>query len=263
MKKTLGFVSIFCISAGAMISSGLFVLPGLAFGKVGPAVFISYFLAGIAALTTVLSLSELITAMPKAVGDYYYVSRSFGQLFGTVSGLLSWLALSLKSAFAIIGIAELAYLTFGGDLVIYATILAVFFTLLNLLGVKEAVRFQIVLVLFLIMILISFLAVSLSSVRAIQFEPFLPKGLNSLFPTAGFVFVSFGGVLTTASIAGEIKNPAKNIPLGLITSTVIVTLLYTSVIFVVVGIVPMEELPQSLAPIALAGDESGGLILYA
>jgi amino acid permease len=95
VKKTLGFISVFSISAGAMISSGLFVLPGMAFARSGPAVFLSYFLAGSVALTTVLSLSELITAMPKAGGDYFYVSRSFGHLFGTVTGLLSWFALSL------------------------------------------------------------------------------------------------------------------------------------------------------------------------
>lgn len=89
MKKNLGFFSIFCISSGAMISSGLFVLPGLAYARAGPVVFISYFLAGCVAITTVFSLSELVTAMPKAGGDYFYVSRSFGQLFGTVSGILS------------------------------------------------------------------------------------------------------------------------------------------------------------------------------
>jgi amino acid transporter/mannitol/fructose-specific phosphotransferase system IIA component (Ntr-type) len=262
MNKTLGFTSIFCISAGAMISSGLFVLPGLAFAQAGPSVFISYFLAGCAALTTVLSLSELITAMPMAGGDHYYVSRSFGQLFGTVSGMLSWMALSLKSAFAVIGIAELVYIVWGGNLVLYAVILAVMFTVLNLCGVKEAVRFQIALVLVLIAILGAFFFISVGGVRAGRFEPFLPHGLNSLFSTAGFVFVSFGGVLTTASIAGEVRNPSRNIPRGLIGSTVVVTLLYSTVIFVVVGVVPTQQLAQSLAPIAIAGKISGGSLVY-
>ncbi len=262
MKKTLGFTSIFCISAGAMISSGLFVLPGLAFSKAGPSVFLSYFLAGCAALTTVLSLSELITAMPKAGGDYYYVSRSFGQLFGTVSGILSWLALSLKSAFAVLGIAELAFLTFGGNLLVYAIPGAVLFTLLNLFGVKEAVKFQIFLVIGLLIILAAFFGISFQSIAVQNFQPFLPKGLNSLFSTAGFVFVSFGGVLTTASIAGEIRNPARNIPLGLIGSTITVTMLYTFVVFAVVGLLPANSLSESLAPIALAGKNAGGPILY-
>jgi len=69
-----------------------------------------------------------------AGGDYYSVSCSFGQIFGTVSGILSWLALSLKSAFTVIGIAELLYLAFGINLVLSAVVLSVLFTLLNLFG---------------------------------------------------------------------------------------------------------------------------------
>ena len=262
MKRTLGLPGVFCISAGAMISSGLFVLPGLAYAGSGPAVFVSYFIAGLTALTTVLSLSELVTAMPMAGGDYFYVSRSFGRLFGTVSGLLSWLALSLKSAFAVIGIAELAYLVFGIDLTVSAVVLAVLFTLINLFGVQEAVRFQIALVLALLAILLVFAATGTGSIVPSRYIPFLPMGWNSMFSTAGFVFVSFGGVLTTASIAGEIKNPSRTIPAGLIGSTVIVMLLYSLVTFTVVGIVPPAELAESLAPIALAGSRSGGPVLY-
>jgi basic amino acid/polyamine antiporter, APA family len=263
MKKTLGFVSVFSISAGAMISSGLFVLPGMAFARSGPAVFLSYFLAGCVALTTVLSLSELITAMPKAGGDYYYVSRSFGQLFGTVTGLLSWFALSLKSAFAVFGIAEIIHLTFHLNLTTVAVVLAVGFTLVNLFGVQEAVRFQIVLVAGLLGILITFFISGVTTVSVQHFSPFLSEGFNAMFSTAGFVFVSFGGVLTTASIAGEIRDPSRNIPLGLIGSVVVVTLLYALITFVVVGIVPADMLRESLAPIALAGKMSSGTWLYA
>ena len=105
-KKGLGFVDVFCIASGAMISSGIFVLPGLAYSLIGPAMVISYLIAGLLALIGVLSVIELATAMPKAGGDYYFLTRSLGPLVGTVSGLLSWFALSLKTAFAIFGLAE-------------------------------------------------------------------------------------------------------------------------------------------------------------
>ncbi len=263
MNKPLGFLAIFSISAGAMISSGLFVLPGLAFAQAGPVVFLSYFVAGCVALTTVLSLSELITAMPKGGGDYFYVSRTFGKLFGTVSGLLSWVALSLKSAFAIVGLAELAYLAFKVDLVLSGIAFAAFFTLLNLLGVRESTRFQIVMVLGLVGILGAFSFAGVQDIELARYEPFLSRGFNALLSTAGFVFVSFGGVLTTASIAGEIRNPSRNIPLGLIGSTVAVTVLYSLVTFVVVGIVPADTLAGSLSPIAAAASATGGRTLYA
>lgn len=247
-----------------MISSGLFVLPGLAFARAGPGVFISYLLAGLAALTTVLSLSELITAMPKAGGDYFYVSRAFGQLYGTVSGILSWLALSFKSGFAIFGIAELLYLTFGFELRLSALVLVFVFTLLNLLGVREALRFQVALVTALILIMLVFTAAGMQEIMLSRFRPFLgDSGLNGILSTAGFVFVSFGGVLTTASIAGEVKNPARNITAGLIGSTVAVTLLYTLTTLIVVGVVPSANLRDSLAPVALAARNVGGMPLYA
>jgi len=76
LKKGLGFFGVFSIATGAMISSGIFILPGLAFARTGPAVLISYFLAGILALIGIFSVIELSTAMPKAGGDYYFINRS-------------------------------------------------------------------------------------------------------------------------------------------------------------------------------------------
>ncbi|MBD3393848.1 MAG: amino acid permease [Chitinivibrionales bacterium] len=262
MKRTLGLTSVFCISAGAMISSGLFVLPGLAFARAGPAVFLSYFAAGCVALTTVLSLSELVTAMPRAGGDYFYVSRSFGSLFGTVSGLLSWFALSLKSAFAIFGIAELVYLAFGIHLTVSAIILTLVFTALNLAGVREAARVQITLVIGLFAILGGFFVIGMQDIVIQRFEPFLSHGYNAMLSTSGFVFVSFGGVLTAASIAGEVRNPSRTIPAGLIGSTIAVTILYAAITLVVVGLVPAGELRDSLAPIASAAQTAGGAPWY-
>ena len=87
LKKKLGFIGVFCVATGAMISSGLFILPGLAFAKAGPAAIVSYILAGILCIPTALSKAELTTAMPKAGGDYFYMMRGFGPLFGTIAGL--------------------------------------------------------------------------------------------------------------------------------------------------------------------------------
>ena len=73
LKKGLNLLDVFCIASGAMISSGMFILPGLAFAQAGPAVFVSYLLAGLLAMTGMLSQAELVSAMPKAGGDYFYV----------------------------------------------------------------------------------------------------------------------------------------------------------------------------------------------
>jgi amino acid transporter/mannitol/fructose-specific phosphotransferase system IIA component (Ntr-type) len=250
MKRQLGLFAVFSIATGAMISSGLFILPGLAFARVGPAVFVSYALAGLLALTGVLSLAELTTAMPRAGGDYFFITRTFGSLLGSVSGLLSWLALSLKSAFAIIGIAELLVIFFGFDLVVSALVVCLFFVIVNLVGVREAAGFQQALVAGLLAILLWLIAAGLPRVEVARFDPFLPNGGNALISTAGYVFVSFGGLLTTASIAGEVRDPQRNLPRGLISSLVVVTAIYALVPFVAVGVLPAERLASSLTPIA-------------
>ena len=105
LKRELKLLEVFCIASGAMISSGIFILPGLAFAKAGPGVVASYLLAGLLAIPGMLCVAELATAMPKAGGDYFFITRSFGPAVGTVSGILSWFSLSLKSAFALLGMA--------------------------------------------------------------------------------------------------------------------------------------------------------------
>ena len=110
LKKELGLIHVFAIASGAMISSGLFILPGLAHAQAGPAVVVSYLLAGLLAMTGMLSQAELVSAMPKAGGDYFYITRSMGPAVGSISGLITWFSLSLKSAFALLGIGYFAAL---------------------------------------------------------------------------------------------------------------------------------------------------------
>ena len=77
LKKELGLLDVFCISSGAMISSGLFILPGLAFAKSGPAVIIAYMVAALLVIPSIFSKAELVSAMPRAGGVYFFIDRSF------------------------------------------------------------------------------------------------------------------------------------------------------------------------------------------
>lgn len=89
LRRELNLLDVFCVATGAMISSGLFILPGLAFSRAGPAVVLSYILAGVFCIPALLSKAELTTAMPKAGGDYFYIMRGFGPLLGTVAGFIA------------------------------------------------------------------------------------------------------------------------------------------------------------------------------
>jgi len=250
LRKSLGLVHIFCIASGAMISSGLFVLPGLAHARAGPAVVVSYFLAGLLAVTGLLSIAELTTAMPKAGGDYFFIARGMGSAVGTVAGLLSWFSLSLKSAFALVGMAAFAQLLFPVDPRIVGVLLCVLFVGVNMAGVKEAARIQVALVLGLFALMLLYVVLGLPEVKIQHFEPFAPGGAGAVFATAGFVFVSYGGLLKIASFAGVVKNPGRVIPLGLILSLVTVSVFYTLMVFVTSGVLGAEQLDHSLTPIS-------------
>src|SRR5699024_1033606 len=104
LEKQLGLWAVYDIATSAMFSSGFFLLPGLAAAQTGPSVFLAYLVSGLVVLPTMFSVAELTTALPKAGGTYYIIDRSLGPLIGTIGGYGSWLALVLKSAFALIGI---------------------------------------------------------------------------------------------------------------------------------------------------------------
>jgi len=253
LKKELSLLDIFCLASGAMISSGIFILPGLAYKEAGPLVFISYLLAGILALIGTLSMIELATAMPKAGGDYFFITRSLGPLVGTVSSFLSWTALCLKSAFAVFGISEMLYLFFGVPVLVSAFFVCLFFVLLNIWGVKEAAKFEVVLVLGLFSIMLFLIIGGTGKISGANFVPLFPYGFNKVLATSGFVFISFGGLLNIASISGEVKNPGRDIPRGIIFSILAVTFVYAAILIVVVGVLKGNQLSGSLTPIADAG----------
>ncbi|GLI56745.1 amino acid transporter [Propionigenium maris DSM 9537] len=250
LKKDLTFFDVFSIATGAMISSGIFILPGIAFSYAGPAVFISYFLAGIFALIGILSVAELSTAMPKAGGDYYYISRTLGPMIGTVAGFLSWFALSLKSAFAIFGIAEVIYITTGLNLLLTSLGVCLFFVVLNIVGVKGVAKLEVMLVVGLLALMVIYILFGAFSVDRGAFVPLLPENPNTILITSGFIFISFGGLLNISSIAEEVKDPQKTVPLAMLSSIFVITVIYTLMLIVTVGVLPAEELSGSLTPIA-------------
>ncbi len=255
--RQLGRLDVFCIAAGAMISSGLFVLPGLVYAKVGPSVILAYILAGILVLPALFSKAELATAMPKAGGSYFFVERSMGSAAGTIGGLASWFSLSLKSALSLIGIGVFAALINPNitelQIKLIATGACVFFVVLNLLSVKVAGKVQVFLVILLINLLLLYIFRGAMSLDVHKYTPFMPYGGHKLFAAAGMVFISFGGLTKVASIAEEVKNPARNIPYGMILSFCVVLLIYGLAIFVTVGLLDKDSFAHSLTPISAGG----------
>jgi len=258
LRKDLGLLEIFCIASGAMISSGLFVLPGLAFAKTGPAVLISYGIASLLVIPAMLSKAELATAMPKAGGTYFFIDRSMGPMMGTIGGFAAWFSLAFKSAFALVGIGVFAVLLNPGFTDLQMKLIAVFFciifTIINIVGVKQTGKTQIVLVLGLISLLVFYFIFGSFFIQLDNFKDFAPFGFGSIFSTAGLIFVSFGGLTKVCSIAEECKKPGRNIPLGIFLAWGVISLLYLLVIFVTIGVTDPSKLKISLTPISLGAD---------
>ncbi|MDA3792188.1 MAG: amino acid permease [Elusimicrobia bacterium] len=258
LTKKLNLTNIFAIASGAMISSGLFILPGLAFAKSGPAVVLAYFIAAVLVIPAVLSIAELVTAMPKAGGDYFFMERSFGPAVGTIGGLSSWFALSFKSAFALTGMSFFSHLIFPDISIFYIKLIAaglcVFFTLLNIFSVKAAGRFQVILVFSLLSLLFLYIMKGFAYVDVQRFQPFAPHGLNAVFMTAGLIFISFSGLTKIAALAEEAENPGRNIPMGMFLSLGIIGAFYILTVFVTVGVLDASVLSGSETPISLGAE---------
>ncbi len=254
LRRGLNLLDVFCIASGAMISSGIFILPGLAHEQAGPAVIFSYLIAGFLSLPGMLSIAEMTTAMPKAGGDCFTIIRSMGPAIGTIAGLLSWFSLSMKSAFALVGMSVFTTLIVNIDIHIIALLFCLIFLAINLIGIKEAGRTQVFLVVGLLALMILYVIRGFPAVDIQRLVPFAPRGLAAIFSAAGFVFVSYAGLLKIASVAEEIKNPSRNIPLGMILSLLVVSVLYTLMVLVTAGVLDADKLHKSLTPISDGAD---------
>ncbi len=257
LKKDLGLLEVFCISAGAMISSGIFILPALAYSRAGPSVLISYLIAGLIMLPTVMTTAELISAMPKSGGIYFMIDRSMGPLVGTLGGLASWLSLTFKSAFALMGMGIFLTLFFDVSdihIKLVAVGFCILFTIINTLGVKASAKFQVGMVIILLSLMVLYIIVGLFSVSWSNFQPFPPKEVSPIIAAAGMVFISYMGATKVAAVAAEVKKPGKTLPMGMFLAWGAVTLLYLLVLFVTIGLLDHDAMISTDLPLSAGGD---------
>lgn len=260
LKKEIGLYQVVALCTGVMFSSGFFLLPGLAFSKTGPGVVLAYFLAGVLMVPAMFSQAELCTAMPRAGGTYYYVDRTLGPMVGTIGGLGTWAVMMLKSAFALIGMGAYLLLFIDVPIKVLALVLVGLYTVLNIIGVKQTNRLQVLLVGWLVAVLVLFFAEAIGNVLALdsatvikdRFEPFLDHGVRGMVATIGLVGVSFAGLTNVASLSEEVSDPERNIPLGMIWSLAVATTVYVLGVTLIVIFVPADRLAGDLTPVATA-----------
>lgn len=257
-ERSLSLPFIVAIAIGGMLGSGLFVLPGLAAAKTGPSIWIAYLLAAICVFPAAMSKAEMATAMPSSGGTYIYIERTFGPMLGTISGLGLWLSLLLKSSFALVGFGSYLLILVDVNIKIAALVSLGLITLLNIWGVKKVGKAQLVVLVISLTGLILLAAFGFSQWQVNLMHPMIEHGPSGLLSATAFVFVSYAGVTKVAAIAGEIKNPGRDLPLAMIIALVGVTTIYVLVTFVMVGNVPVEQLQNDIHPIYTLAMTIGG-----
>ena len=253
LKKELGLIDVYAIATGTTLSAGFFLLPGLAAVEAGPAIIISYLLAAVPLIPAMFSIVELATAMPRAGGVYYFLDRSLGPFFGTIGGIGTWLALVLKVTFALIGMGAYIAIFFPSvPIVPTAIAIAILLGILNLFGAKKSGNLQILLVVGLLGLLGMFIFGGFKSIDYSHFNNFWSAGFEGIISTAGLVYISYVGVTKIASLAEEVKDPERNLPLGIFLALGTAIIIYGLGMYVIVGVVPLNVLKGDLTPVATA-----------
>jgi amino acid transporter len=260
LERKLGLYGVFAVALGAMLGSGIFVLPGLATKVAGPAVVLAYFLAGLVIFPAALSQSEMATAMPESGGTYLYIDRAMGPLMGTLAGFGVWFSMIFKSAFALVGLG--AYLNLFEHLPArpVALVLGAVIILINVAGAETTARFETFLIALVLGVLAVFVLRGAGSVDGARLEPFLTHGVKGLLSATGLVFVSYIGVTNVASIAEEVRDPQRNVPAGILLSVGLMVIVYPLIAWIMIGTTGTEALSQTVTPMSTSAEQfMGGL----
>lgn len=269
LKKVLDWKDLTMLGIGGIIGAGVFVLTGVAAeSKAGPAVAISYTLASVASLFSALCYSEFASEFPIAGGAFNYVAMTFGELLAWIVGCNLILEYTLSAAAIARGFSSYLSTLFGmhptalitnlGPIPLDFTALLVIGLLCAILayGIEESSKFNMVITgLNVATILIVFIA-GVGQIDAANYNPFTPFGVRGIFAGASIVFFSFIGFDTVSTAAEETKNPSFDLPVGIVGSLGICTILYVLMCLVITGMVPFSEIDTN-APFSAAFDAAG------
>ncbi len=268
LVRELGLKEGIAIGLGTMVGAGIFVLSALAAERAGPASAISYTLAGTLCLLIALVISELATGMPRAGGSYTFITQALGPLAGSIVGPGNWLGLTFASGFYLLACGEYLAMIVPLPPWVASLLLGLLFTWLNYRGAKITGSVQNVVVVILLVILTAFVGVGLFKVDTTLYRPFAPLGWGAVVGAIGLIIVSFTGFEKISTISEEMKRPERNLPLSIIGSVIIATVLYALILLVLTGIFSYMGIARREAPLVdaashIAGPVGGTLMLAA
>ncbi len=274
LKRTLTAFDLTALGIGAIIGTGIFVLVGTAAvgdgdrPGAGPGLVLSFMLSGAACLLAALCYAEFASMIPVAGSAYTYSYATLGEFFAWVTG---WsLVLEYGVACTAVSIGWSGYFVSllervgvhlppplvnapheGGLVNLPAVLIVLALTVLLVIGIKESARVTGVIVTIKIAVVLFFIAVGAFAVDPANWSPFMPNGFAGVGAAAAIIFFAYIGFDAVSTTAEEAQNPQRDVPIGIIASLVLCTILYVAVSAVLTGIVPYKQIHVK-APVAEA-----------
>lgn len=274
LKKTLGAMDLVLLGIGCIIGTGIFVLTGVAAAKyAGPGIMLSFVLSGLACTFAALAYAELAAIVPIAGSAYTYTYAALGEIVAwlvgwnlileysvgssaVAAGWSGYMVGLLKSAGIELPKAFTAVPADGGIVNLPAMLIALFLSLLLVRGTKESATLNKILVAVKLAAVFIFLVLAGPKVNPANWTPFMPYGFSGVAGGAAIIFFAYIGFDAVATAAEECKNPNRDLPIGIVGSLVVCTILYIIVAAVLTGVVPYTHL-NNAEPVAFVLREIG------
>ena len=260
LKRTLTAMDLTLLGIGAIIGTGIFVLTGTAAAnQAGPAIVLSYVLAGLACAFAALCYAEFAAMIPISGSAYTYAYATLGEIFAWMIGwdlILEYAVGSMTVAVGWSGYFQRILAGFGVHLPVWmsaapaagvegaivnlpAILIVLAISCLLVIGVRESARFNAVIVAVKLVAILFFIVVGVGFVKPENWSPFMPYGWAGISAAAAVVFFAYIGFDAVSTTAEEAKNPSRDLPIGIIASLVICTVLYLTVAGILSGIIPV------------------------
>lgn len=269
LKRSIGPVGLILLGLGSIIGAGIFIVTGVASANYsGPALVISFIISAVACAFTALCYAEFASMIPISGSVYTYTYITLGEIWAWLIGwVLIFEYLISASAVAVgwssysvgllgsVGINLPTYLTssvaLGGFINLPAVLIIGLLTGILILGAQESSRVNAVIVITNLAVITIFIIVGMNHINTVNYTPFTPYGITGVFQGAAMVFFAYIGFDAVSTAAEEAKDPQKNLPMGIIGSLIISSILYVVVAAVLTGMVPYNLL-NNAAPVAFA-----------
>jgi APA family basic amino acid/polyamine antiporter len=276
LQRVVGLLDLTALGLGAIIGTGIFVVIGEAIGDAGPAIILSFVLAGVTCAFSALAFAELASTIPVAGSAYTYSYATLGEIVAWIIGWDLILEYGVSVAAVAVGwgqyFNDLAESLFGfelpeslaappgdgGSFNLPAVFIVLAVTAVLCVGMRESARTNTIMVFIKLAVLALFLVLGVTAFTSDNLTPFAPEGLDGTVTAASVIFFAYIGFDAISTSGEETTNPERDLPIAIIGSLAIATLLYIAVAVVAVGALPFDELKGAEAPLAKVLDEGAG-----